>query len=330
MHPLSHYLHPSYNHPTTRAWISKLPSPSSLVYPIFVSDQPDELTPFKTMPEIYRFGYKKIVEHLVPLAKKGLKSILLFGILSDSTTKDEVGSLGGGNGKDGPVHLALREIKKELPDLFVICDVCLCEYTSHGHCCVFNSKDALDNDATLTRLVEMSISYIENGANMVAPSDMMDGRIGAIKKAIRELGMEIPVLAYSAKFSSSFYGPFRDVCQSAPQKGDRKGYQLPSDSKELALRAVQRDLEEGADFVMVKPITAYLDIANEIKNKFNCILACYHTSGEYSMVQFADKAGAVEKKKIMLEYMRSFKRAGIDIIITYFTPDLLDWLREEQ
>lgn len=324
----SHFLHPSYNSSVTRAWFSKKPSVSNLIYPIFVSEDANEESSFETIPGISRFGYKKVVEYLKPLVSKGLTSILLFGILTDQSKKDPVGTLAGGLSVEGPVHLAMKEIRKAFPELYIICDVCLCEYTSHGHCGVFDKEGRLDNMASVQRLVDVALSYVDYGADMIAPSDMMDGRIGAIKTALLKKSLEIPVMAYSAKFCSSFYGPFRDICNSAPQKGDRRGYQLPCDSKELALRAVARDIEEGADYVMVKPITAYMDIASEIKRKFDCILTCYHTSGEYAMIYFAAKAGAIDKKRVVLEYITGFRRAGIDAIITYFVPELLDWLKE--
>ena len=326
--PAKHCLHSSYNSTVTRSWLSKKPSPSSLIFPVFISEDAEEQTSFETIPGISRFGYKKIVAYLEPLVAEGLTSILLFGIINDVKLKDEIGTLAGGNGKPGPVHFALEEIKKKLPGLYLICDVCLCEYTSHGHCGILNKDGVLDNVKSVKRLVDVAKSYVEYGCDMIAPSDMMDGRIGAFKKSLLSEGLERPVLAYSAKFCSSFYGPFRDICNSAPQKGDRKGYQLPSDSKELALRAVARDIEEGADFIMVKPITAYLDIVCEIKKKFDCVVSCYQTSGEYAMIYFAAQAGAIDKKRVVLEYMTSFKRAGVDIIITYFVPELLKWLKE--
>lgn len=323
----SHYLHSTYNSPVTRAWISKKPSVSSLIYPIFVSELPEETASFEKMPGISRFGYKNIVAYLKPLVAKGLTSVLLFGILTDEKLKDPDGVLAGGLGKEGPVHWAIKEIKVHIPNLHVVCDLCLCEYTSHGHCGVFDSKGRLDNKASVERLVAAGMSYIDCGADMLAPSDMMDGRVGALKSELRKRGLEIPVMAYSAKFCSGFYGPFRDICNSAPQLGDRKGYQLPCDSKELALRAVERDIEEGADFIMVKPISAYMDIVSEIKRKFECIVSCYQVSGEYSMIYFADKAGAIDKKRVVLEYVTSFRRAGVDVIITYFVPELLEWLK---
>lgn len=324
----SHFLHSSYNSPVLRSWISKKPAISNLIYPIFISENPTEETAFATMPGISRYGYKTIVSYLKTLVSNGLSSILIFGILTDETKKDPLGTLAGGLEVEGPVHLALKEIKAALPSLYVICDVCLCEYTSHGHCGVFSKEGLLDNEASVQRLVDVAMSYVDYGADMIAPSDMMDGRIGAIKQALLKRKLEIPIMAYSAKFCSSFYGPFRDICNSSPQKGDRKGYQLPYDSKEIALRAVARDLEEGADFVMVKPISAYLDIVSEIKRKFDCVVSCYQVSGEYAMIYFADKAGAVDKKRVVLEYITSFRRAGVDAIITYFVPELLVWLKE--
>ncbi|EAR84688.1 delta-aminolevulinic acid dehydratase (macronuclear) [Tetrahymena thermophila SB210] len=327
--PISHALHGGYKHPACRNWVKQTLSANNLVYPVFVLDEPDAEQEIKTMPGIKRFGYKKIVDHLKPLVKKGLQSIIIFGILSDDNKKDERGSHAGGNGIKGPTNLALEEIKKEIPELLLIVDVCLCAFTSHGHCGLLNCEGYIDNAASLKRLVEVSISYVQSGAQVIAPSDMMDGRIGAIKQELIRQNLEIPVMSYAAKFASSYYGPFRDACKSAPGKSDRQAYQLPLDSTQLALKAVQRDLEEGADYIMVKPITTYLDIVKEIKQRFNPIMACYHVSGEYAMVCFAAQNGACDKKKVVLETMRSFRRAGIDIIITYFTPELLDWVKEE-
>lgn len=256
--------------------------------------------------------------------------MLIFGVLRSSEDKDAQGTYAGGLGREGPTEKGIKALRKRFPQLFIVADVCLCAFTSHGHCGILKEDDTIDNAKSARRLAQVALSYVEAGANMVAPSDMMDGRIGEIKKLLIERGLEVPVMSYAAKFASCLYGPFRDVCKSAPSKFDRQSYQLPIDSSYLALKAVERDLAEGADYVMVKPIGPYLDIVKEIRDKFNPIIACYHVSGEYSTIVRAAEAGIYDKKKAVLEWVRSFKRAGVDIIITYFAPELLDWLREER
>ncbi|EGR29745.1 hypothetical protein IMG5_149280 [Ichthyophthirius multifiliis] len=327
--PQNHFIHSAYKFQACRNWYKNILTAHNLVYPIFVLDEPDIEQEIKTMPGIKRYGYKNIITHLEPLIAKGLKSIIIFGILTNDSDKDSVGTYAGGCGKKGPTHLALEYIKQAFPDLLLIVDVCLCAFTSHGHCGILKEDGLIDNGKSIQRLAEISVSYVESGAQVIAPSDMMDGRIATIKYELLKRGLEIPIMSYSAKFASSFYGPFRDACKSAPGKSDRQAYQLPCDSIELALKAVQRDLEEGADFIMVKPISSYLDVARAIKDKFNPIMACYHVSGEYSMICFAAERGACDKKKVVLENMRCFQRAGINIIITYFVPELLEWIKED-
>ena len=292
--PHSHKLHSSYGNPVVREWYSKLPRASDLIYPIFISDDKDELEEMKTLPGQYRLGVNKVKEYLSPMVAKGLKSVLVFGVL---TNKEDTNSKAT-KAIDGPTQEGIEAIKSHFPDLLVAADVCLCAFTSHGHCCIMNDLEQIDYDQTLYTLGMISVSNAKAGADMIAPSDMMDGRVHAIKVCLEKAGYHLPILSYSAKFSSSFYGPFRDVCKSAPSKKDRKGYQLPPDSKELAMKAVKRDLEEGADFVMIKPSVPYLDIASAIKSKFDCTLACYHVSGEYAMIEFAARNGALDKKQV--------------------------------
>jgi len=231
---------------------------------------------------------------------------------------------------DSPVPQAIKLLRKSFPTLLVIADVCLCGYTDHGHCGILTSDGFIDNSKSILRLAEVATSYARAGAHVVAPSDMMDGRVGAIKKMLLENGYggKVAVMSYSAKYASCFYGPFREAAHSAPAFGDRKRYQLPPTSKGLAIRAVQRDEEEGADFVMIKPAGPYLDIIRQIKDTVNIPVACYHVSGEYAMLWHAAANGAFDLKTAVLETLSGMRRAGADIIITYFTPRMLEWLSD--
>ncbi|XP_027725245.1 delta-aminolevulinic acid dehydratase isoform X2 [Vombatus ursinus] len=295
-------LHSGYFHPLLRNWQTAASTfdASNLIYPIFVTDIPDAVQPIDSLPGIARYGVNKLEEMLQPLVAKGLRSVLIFGVPS-KVTKDELGS--GADTEDTPAIQAIRLLRKVFPSLLVACDVCLCPYTSHGHC----------------------------GCQVVAPSDMMDGRIAAIKEALitHGLGNKVSVMSYSAKFASCFYGPFRDAAHSSPAFGDRRCYQLPPGARGLALRAVDRDVREGADILMVKPGLPYLDIVREVKNKHTVLpLAVYHVSGEFAMLWHGAKAGAFDLKTAVMEAMTAFRRAGADIIITYYTPQLLQWLKE--
>ncbi|CAD8165915.1 unnamed protein product [Paramecium octaurelia] len=320
-------LHPLFAHPTQKLWNSCLPRKSQLVYPIFVVDGENQKQPINSMPNVYRYSVDLLKEFLEPLVVKGLKAVLIFGVIGNEG-KDELGSLAGGLGKESCVHKALRLLKQAFPQLLLITDVCLCAYTSHGHCGILTKDGYLDNQASIKRLSECALSYAQAGADIVAPSDMMDNRVGAIKELLdQHPNLRVPIMSYSSKFCSALYGPFRDVCCSAPQKFDRSSYQLPPGGRQLALQAAERDLKEGAGYVMVKPITAYLDIAAEIKRRHpDTLLACYHVSGEYSMIHAGAEKKLFDLKRVVLEYMEGFVRTGIDIIITYFTPELLDWL----
>lgn len=276
------------------------------------------------MPGVARYSVDLLLKMVAPLVEKGLRAVLIFGVVGEKE-KDEEGSCAGGRGRECCVHAAVRQLKKQFGELLVICDVCLCAYTTHGHCGILDKDGYLDNDKSAVRLSEVALSYADAGADMVAPSDMMDGRVREIRKALGQ--RNVSVMSYSAKFCSGLYGPFRDVCQSAPQKFDRSSYQLPPGSRELALRAVRRDIQQGADYIMVKPISAYLDVVRDIKNQHpDVTLACYHVSGEYSMICLAAHHNLIDKKRVVLEYFESFVRAGCDIIISYFTPEVLDWL----
>jgi porphobilinogen synthase len=250
------------------------------------------------------------------LENLGISSILLFGI---PETKDEIGS--GAYDKNGIIQKALREIKKRFPEMLVITDVCLCEYTSHGHCGVVENG-YVQNDGTLELLAAEAVSHAENGADIVAPSDMMDGRVAAIRRKLDENGFaETSIMAYSAKFSSAFYAPFREAAESAPQFGNRQSYQMDSGNSDEAMREIALDIAEGADVVMVKPALSYLDLIRRTKDNFNIPIAAYNVSGEYSMIKAAEEKGWIDGEKVMVEVLTSIKRAGADVIITYFAKD---------
>jgi len=281
--------------------------------------------PIPSLPEQYQLSVDAVEPFLAPLVAKGLRSVLIFGVIT-SSPKDAVGSVS--SSPESPVCRAARVIRAAFPKLLVIADVCLCAYTDHGHCGVLRSDGTIDNPKSLKQLAEMSLAFAKAGVQVIAPSDMMDGRVEAIKKILWEndLGSTVSVMSYSSKFASVFYGPFRDAAHSAPQFGDRRAYQLPSPSRSLAVRAAIRDIEEGADFVMVKPAVAYMDIIREVKDISRVPVCCYHVSGEYAMLWHAAAAGAMDLKASVLETLTSLRRAGADMIITYYTPRLLDWL----
>ncbi|XP_005093063.1 delta-aminolevulinic acid dehydratase [Aplysia californica] len=323
-------LHSGYHHPALRAWQSQSAtiSPDNLMYPLFIVDDPDAVQPITSMPGQSRFGVNKLVEALEPLVNKGLKSVLLFGV-PEKLEKDERGS--GADAADTPVIVAVQKLRQAFPDLLVACDVCLCPYASHGHCGYLRPDGTIDNEPSIERLGQIAVAYAKAGCQVIAPSDMMDGRIGAIKKALFLSGFSnrVSVMSYSAKFASSFYGPFRDAAKSAPTFGDRKCYQLPPGAIGLAERAADRDVAEGADFLMVKPGMPYLDVCRLIKQKYPTHpLAIYHVSGEYAMLYHAAQAGAFPLKAAVMEALQSMRRSGVDILITYYTPQVLDWIRE--
>jgi len=271
------------------------------------------------MPGVDRVSVEVAVEDARALWKLGVRSVLLFGI---PESKDPQGS--GAWSDEGPVCQAIRQIKKELPDLVVWADVCLCEYTDHGHCGVLNvTGDRVDNDRTLPLLARASVAYAEAGADLIAPSDMMDGRVGAIRRALDQAGRtETPIVAYSAKYASAFYGPFREAAESAPKFGDRRGYQMDPGNAEEALREVALDLEEGADMVMVKPALPYLDVIRRVKERFGVPVAAYNVSGEYAMIKAAAQNGWLDGERAALESLTSIRRAGADVILTYFAKEL--------
>lgn len=298
-------------------------SVDNLIYPLFVVPGEKTRREVPSMPGVFQLSRDEVVREAKEVNKLGIPAIILFGIPEE---KDDRGS--EAYSQSGVVQQAVRAIKDAVPDLVVITDVCLCEYTSHGHCGILKAKE-VDNDATLDVLARIALSHAKSGADMVAPSDMMDGRVRAIRQALDENGFShTAIMAYSAKYCSGFYGPFREAAQSAPQFGDRRSYQMDVANAEEAVREVLMDIEEGADIVMVKPALAYLDIIRQVKDQFDFPLAAYNVSGEYSMVKAAAVKGWLEEKRVVLEILTSIRRAGADMILTYFAKDVATWLRE--
>jgi porphobilinogen synthase len=296
---------------------------TDLVYPVFVVEGENRKNPVASMPGIYQYSVDRLSEELDRMKSVGVKNILIFGVPDH---KDEAGS--GAYDDNGIAQKAIRFIKENYPDMLVIADVCLCEYTSHGHCGVVKDGKIL-NDETLPLLAKASVSLAKAGADIIAPSDMMDGRVAAIREALDGNGFEdIAIMAYSAKFASAYYGPFRDAAHSAPCFGDRKTYQMDYANGKEAMREIAEDIEEGADIVMVKPGLAFLDVCKEASIRFDDIpLAIYNVSGEYSMVKAAANNGWIDEKRIVMENMTAMKRAGAKIIITYHALDVALWLR---
>ncbi len=283
-----------------------------LVYPLFVAEGEGIKKEISSMPGIYNMSIEHIVTECIELEKLGLSAVILFGVPHE---KDEEGS--GAYSDDGIIQQAIRAIK-ESTDLYVITDVCLCEYTSHGHCGLIIDGD-VDNDSTLELLQKEAVSHAKAGADMIAPSDMMDGRVMAIRDALDGNGFsDIPIMSYAVKYASSYYGPFRDAANSTPSFGDRRSYQMDYSNRNEAVREANQDIHEGADIIMVKPALAYMDIIRDMRNKFDVPIACYNVSGEYSMIKVAAEKGFIDEKKVVLETLTGFKRAGADIIITYF------------
>ena len=299
-------------------------SADDLVMPLFVRPGKGERRPIPSMPGNYQLSVDELVKEVAGLKEAGIGSAILFGI---PETKDPEGS--SGIAEDGIVQQAIRAIKNEIDEFIVITDVCLCEYTSHGHCDILDGA-AVDNDATLDALAKMALSHAQAGADMVAPSDMMDGRVGAIREALDGRGLSgVPIMAYSAKYASAFYGPFRDAAESPPQFGDRKSYQMDIANSDEALREAALDISEGADIVMVKPALPYLDIIRRVKDEFGYPVAAYCVSGEFSMIKAAAEKGWLDEKATALEMLTSIRRAGADLILTYWAKDAAGWLREE-
>ena len=291
-------------------------TPSDFIYPLFVRYGKGIKEPISSMPGQFRFSYDTVAVEAEEAWELGIRAVILFGI---PEKKDSIGSSSWK--EDGVVQRAIKAIKEKIPEIVVITDVCLCEYTDHGHCGVVRDGKIL-NDETLELLCRQALSHAKAGADMVAPSDMMDGRVGAIREALDSEGLyDVGILSYAAKYASSFYGPFRVAAESAPQFGDRTTYQMdPSNARE-AIREVKLDIDEGADIVMVKPALPYLDIIFQVKNLFNVPVAAYNVSGEYSMITAADERGFLDGKRAMMEMLTAIKRAGADLIITYFSKE---------
>jgi porphobilinogen synthase len=291
-------------------------SVDDFIYPMFAVPGSGVRDPVGSMPGVFHLSVDQLTQEAREVKELGIPAILLFGI---PEKKDEMGS--GAYGEDGIVQRAVRELRKNVSDLLLVTDVCMCEYTSHGHCGVIKEGE-VDNDATLDLLARTALSHAEAGADMVAPSDMMDGRVGAIRQVLDENGFShIPIMSYAAKYSSSFYGPFREAAHSSPQYGDRRSYQMdPANSRE-AIREISLDVEEGADIIMVKPALAYLDVIRWARREFDLPLAAYNVSGEYSMIKAAAEKGWLDGNRVMMEVLTSIKRAGADIIITYFAKE---------
>jgi len=297
-------------------------SPRHLIQPLFVVSGEGVREPVESMPGIERFSISELVAEASELQAVGVESVILFGI---PATKDEMGS--GAYDDEGVVQLAIRALKDAHPDLTVITDVCLCEYTSHGHC-GFVRDGAVDNDITVELLAKTAISHAEAGADVVAPSDMMDGRVGAIRFQLDEEGHpDTPIIAYSAKYASAFYGPFREAAESTPEFGDRRGYQMDPANVREALREVRLDVEEGADMVMVKPALPYLDVLRAVREEVELPIAAYQVSGEYSMLKAAAANGWIDERAAALEALTAIRRAGADVIFTYYAKEAAGWLQ---
>lgn len=297
---------------------------AQLIYPLFIAENIGEPREISSMPGIMQWPMEYLGREAERIAGLGIPAVLLFGIPSE---KDEVGSQAYAS--QGVIQQAIRRFKSEVPDLLVMTDVCLCEYTSHGHCGVIHNGD-VQNDKSLELLARMALSHVEAGADIVAPSDMMDGRVGAIRHVLDDHGFSsTPIMAYSAKYASGFYGPFREAAESAPQFGDRRSYQMDPANVREALREIDLDIAEGADVVMVKPALAYLDVIQRVREHCDLPIAAYNVSGEYAMIKAAAQNGWIDERRIVMEVLTGIRRAGADMIITYFAPDVATWLKEK-
>lgn len=296
-------------------------SKNDFIFPLFVVPGEKVKNPVKSMPGVFQLSVDELVRECKEVESLGIPAVILFGIPKH---KDEKGS--EAYDPNGIVQKALKAIKSDVENLLVITDVCLCEYTSHGHCGLLNGEEIL-NDETVELLVKESLSHVEAGADIVAPSDMMDGRIAAIRKALDEKGFnKTPIISYAAKYSSGYYGPFRDAAESAPAFGDRRSHQMDISNALEALREVEEDIEEGADIVMVKPAGPYLDIIRQVKDKFGMPTAAYQVSGEYAMIKAAGQNGWIDEERVMIESLIAIKRAGADMFLTYFAKDAARWI----
>ena len=294
---------------------------NDLIYPLFVVPGEKVKKEVKSMPGVFNLSIDELVKECKEVRDLGIPAVILFGIPEH---KDEVGS--DAYNENGIIQRAVRAVKAEVKDLLIITDVCMCEYTSHGHCGLLRGEEIL-NDETVSLLAKEAVSHAEAGADMIAPSDMMDGRVAAIRKALDYKGFtKIPIMSYAAKYSSGFYGPFRDAADSAPAFGDRKSHQMDIGNINEALREVAEDIEEGADIVMVKPAGAYLDVIRKVKDTFAMPTAAYQVSGEYAMIKAAVKNGWIDEERVMVESAFAIKRAGADMFLTYFAKDLAKWI----
>ncbi len=297
-------------------------TPDDFIYPMFVIPGKGKKEEIPSMPGQFRYSIDLLAEEVQKVKEEGIKAIILFGV---PEKKDEIGT--DAWHEEGIIQRALREIRKYEKEMILIADLCMCEYTSHGHCGILKDKE-VDNDATLEYLGKIAVSQVKAGADIVAPSGMMDGMVKAIRTALDKEGFaDVPILSYAVKYASSFYGPFRDAAESAPQFGDRKGYQMdPANSREAVLEA-ELDFEEGADILMVKPALPYLDIVKTIRERFSRPVAAYNVSGEYSMVKAASMKGWINERDVVLEVLTSIKRAGADLILTYHARDAVKWIK---
>ena len=298
-------------------------SVQKLVYPLFVTAESGVKREVPSMPGCFQLSIENLKAEVEEIAGLGIPAVLLFGL---PASKDPEGSEAYAD--DGVIQRAVRAVKAAVPEMIVITDVCMCEYTSHGHCGVLDKHGYVENDRTLELLTRTAVSHAAAGADMVAPSDMMDGRVQAIRQALDEAGFQnTPIMSYAAKYASAFYGPFREAAESAPQFGDRRQYQMDPPNRREALREIELDVEEGADIVMVKPALAYLDIIREARDSFDVPLAAYNVSGEYSMVKAAARAGWIDEKRVVYEILTAIVRAGADIVITYHAKEAAGWMR---
>ncbi|MDF2910477.1 MAG: porphobilinogen synthase [Sporolactobacillus laevolacticus] len=299
--------------------------PSNFIYPIFVTEEGSNIkSEIPSMPGVYQYSLDRLDEELKEVTSLRIPSIMFFGI---PKKKDAFGS--GAYDEQGIVQQAIRQTKEKYPDLVVIADTCMCEYTDHGHCGIIHDGD-VDNDESLTYLARTAVSQAEAGADIIAPSNMMDGFVAAIRQALDEAGFtQIPIMSYAVKYASAFFGPFRDAAESAPKFGNRKTYQMDPANRREALREAESDVREGADFIIVKPALPYLDVLRDVRNQVNLPLVAYNVSGEYAMVKAAALNGWIDERAVVLESLTAMKRAGADMIITYHAKDAVRWLREE-
>ena len=298
-------------------------TPANLIYPLFVMPGKNVREEVPSMPGVFRLSVDQLGREAKECMALGVNNVILFGL---PESKDPVGS--GAHAKNGIVQRAIKELKNKAPEMVVTTDVCLCEYTDHGHCGILINKD-VDNDATLEVLAQTALSHVQAGADMVAPSDMMDGRVAEIRGALDENNYQnIPIMSYAVKYCSAFYGPFRDAADSAPSFGDRRSYQMDPANTREAMREATLDVDEGADILMVKPAVAYLDIISRLRDEFDLPIAAYHVSGEYAMIKAAAANGWIDEERVMAETLLSIRRAGADIILTYFAKDMARYLQK--